>query len=65
MNALNVAEYMQTLGLHARQASAAMACADAATRNKALRALAALLRGNVQACRRTTPGISSGRPSRA
>ena len=49
MNALNVAEYMQTLGLHARQASAAMACADAATRNKALRALAALLRGNVQA----------------
>ncbi len=49
MNALNVAEYMQTLGLHARQASAAMARSDAATRNRALRSLAALLRGNVQA----------------
>jgi glutamate-5-semialdehyde dehydrogenase len=48
MNALNVAEYMQTLGLQARQASAAMARADAATRNKALRSLAALLRANVQ-----------------
>ncbi|MBG9389239.1 glutamate-5-semialdehyde dehydrogenase [Caenimonas aquaedulcis] len=46
MNALNVAEYMQTLGLQARQASAAMARADAATRNKALRTLAALLRAN-------------------
>jgi len=49
MNALNVSEYMQTLGLEARQASAAMARADAATKNKALRALAALLRANVQA----------------
>jgi glutamate-5-semialdehyde dehydrogenase len=47
MNALNVAEYMQTLGLQARQASAAMARADSAVKNKALRALAALLRGNV------------------
>ena len=49
MNALNVAEYTQTLGLQAKQASALMARADAATRNKALRALAALLRANVQA----------------
>ena len=44
MNALNVPEYMQTLGLQARNASAEMARASAATRNKALRALAALLR---------------------
>jgi glutamate-5-semialdehyde dehydrogenase len=44
MNALNVAEYMQSLGLQARAASAIMARADAATRNKALRALAARLR---------------------
>ncbi|HMA08221.1 MAG TPA: glutamate-5-semialdehyde dehydrogenase [Ramlibacter sp.] len=49
MNALNVAEYMQTLGLHAREASAGMARSDTATRNRALRALAALLRANVQA----------------
>jgi len=49
MNALNVAEYTLTLGLQAKQASALMARADAATRNKALRALAALLRANVQA----------------
>ncbi|MEO8653041.1 MAG: glutamate-5-semialdehyde dehydrogenase [Ramlibacter sp.] len=49
MNALNVAEYMQTLGLHARQASAEMARSDTATRNRALRALAALLRANVKA----------------
>ena len=46
MNALNVAEYTQTLGLQARQASAAMARADAATKNRALRALARLLREN-------------------
>src|SRR5437899_8547647 len=46
MNALNVAEYMQTLGLQAREASAAMARADAATRNQALRSLATLLRSN-------------------
>jgi glutamate-5-semialdehyde dehydrogenase len=49
MNALNVAEYMQTLGLQARQASALMARADAATRNKALRALADLLRASAPA----------------
>ena len=46
MNALNVAEYTQTLGLQARQASAAMARADAATKNRALRTLARLLREN-------------------
>jgi glutamate-5-semialdehyde dehydrogenase len=44
---LNVAEYMQTLGLQARQASAEMARANAAMKNKALRDLAALLRANV------------------
>jgi glutamate-5-semialdehyde dehydrogenase len=49
MNALNVSEYMQTLGLQARQASAAMARADSATKNAALRSLAALLRANVDA----------------
>ncbi|MDP3761997.1 MAG: glutamate-5-semialdehyde dehydrogenase [Ramlibacter sp.] len=46
MNALNVAEYTQTLGVQARQASAEMARADSATRIKALRSLAALLRAN-------------------
>ena len=44
MNALNVAEYMQTLGLQARQAASRMAAADAASRNRALRLLAGLLR---------------------
>ncbi|MCZ2498449.1 glutamate-5-semialdehyde dehydrogenase [Xylophilus sp. Kf1] len=46
MNALNVAEYVHTLGLQARVASARMASADAATKNIALRALAGLLREN-------------------
>ncbi|CAN7208755.1 glutamate-5-semialdehyde dehydrogenase [Pseudorhodoferax sp. LjRoot39] len=45
MNALNIAEYAQTLGVQARQASAAMARASTATKNQALRALARLLRG--------------------
>lgn len=49
MNALNIAEYMQTVGLQARTASARMASADAATKNRALRTLASLLRANVQA----------------
>jgi glutamate-5-semialdehyde dehydrogenase len=49
MNALNIAEYMQTLGAQARQASALMARADAATKARALRTLATLLRANVQA----------------
>jgi glutamate-5-semialdehyde dehydrogenase len=44
MNALNIAEYMQTLGVQARQASARMAASDAASRNRALRGLAQLLR---------------------
>lgn len=48
MNALNIAEYMQTLGLQARQASARMASASAADKSAALRALAGLLRGSVQ-----------------
>ncbi|MBH1978213.1 MAG: glutamate-5-semialdehyde dehydrogenase [Comamonadaceae bacterium] len=44
MNALNVSEYTQTLGLQAKVASALMAKAPAAIKNKALRALARLLR---------------------
>jgi glutamate-5-semialdehyde dehydrogenase len=49
MNALNIAEYTQTLGVQARQAAAAMARADAATKNLALRSLARLLRDSTQA----------------
>jgi glutamate-5-semialdehyde dehydrogenase len=48
MNAFNVAEYMQSVGSQAREASIFMARADAATKNKALRALAALLRANTE-----------------
>ncbi len=44
MNALNLSEYVQTLGLQAKAASALMAKADAATKNKALKALARRLR---------------------
>ena len=44
MNALNIAEYTQTLGLQAKAASALMARAPAAIKNKALLALARLLR---------------------
>ena len=44
MNAFNVSEHMQALGLQAKAASALMARADAATKNKALRALARRLR---------------------
>ena len=47
MNAFNIAEYTQTLGLQAKAASALMAKASAATKNAALRRLAALLRANV------------------
>jgi len=47
VNALNIAEYMQTLGAGAREASSAMARADAAVRGNALRKLAALLRSNI------------------
>ena len=49
MNAPNVLETMQLLGLQARQASRAMARAGTAARNQALRDLARLLRANVQA----------------
>ena len=49
MNALNVPEYMQTLGLQARQAGARMSAASAAQKNAALRAAARRLRENVQA----------------
>ena len=49
MNASNIAETMQLLGLQARQASRAMARSGAAVRNQALRELARLLRQNVQA----------------
>jgi glutamate-5-semialdehyde dehydrogenase len=49
MNAPNIAEYVQSLGAQARVASAAMARADAATRNRALRALAGLLRESAAA----------------
>jgi glutamate-5-semialdehyde dehydrogenase len=47
MNTLNVSEYVQTLGLQAKLASALMARADAATKNKALKALARRLRAAV------------------
>jgi glutamate-5-semialdehyde dehydrogenase len=46
MNVLNIAQYMQTLGLQAKTACAQVARAPAATKNKALRSLAALLRQN-------------------
>ncbi len=49
MNALNIAEYTHALGAQAKSASAQMACAPAAIRNKALKALARLLRDNVDA----------------
>ena len=44
MNALNIHEHMQALGLQAKAASALMARADAATKNHALKALARRLR---------------------
>ncbi|MBK0391529.1 glutamate-5-semialdehyde dehydrogenase [Ramlibacter algicola] len=46
MNALNVAEYMQSLGVQARQASARMSGASAAQKNAVLRAIAARLRSS-------------------
>ena len=48
MNALNTVEYMHNLGVQAKAASALMARASAATKNKALKALARLLRENVE-----------------
>ncbi len=47
MNALNIPEYVSTLGLQAKVASAPMAAAQAATKNKALLGLAQLLRSNL------------------
>ena len=44
MNALNVTEYVQTLGLQAKVASALMASASAAIKNVALKSLASQLR---------------------
>ncbi|MCZ4313474.1 glutamate-5-semialdehyde dehydrogenase [Comamonadaceae bacterium G21597-S1] len=49
MNAVNIAEYSQTLGLQARTASSAMARAEAAQRNRCLRTLAGLLRQDTAA----------------
>jgi len=49
MNALNITDYSQSLGLKAKQASALMARASSATKNRALRKLAELLRSNVDA----------------
>ncbi|APW47828.1 glutamate-5-semialdehyde dehydrogenase [Rhodoferax antarcticus] len=47
MTDLNITDYTNTLGLQAKQASALMAKAPAAIKNKALRKLAELLRANV------------------
>ncbi|WP_313334309.1 glutamate-5-semialdehyde dehydrogenase [Comamonas sp.] len=49
MNALNISETMQALGLQAKQASAQMAKAPSAIKNKALLALARLLRSQTEA----------------
>ena len=48
MNALNLAEYTQTLGLQARAASALMAKSATAAKNATLLTLASLLRANVE-----------------
>ncbi len=47
MNAFHAAEHVDALGFDAKAASALVARADAATKNKALRALARRLRNNV------------------
>jgi len=49
MNEITLSEYTQTLGIQAKQASALMAKASAASKNAALKKLAALLRSNVAA----------------
>ncbi len=46
MNASNIADYMRSVGHQAKVASAQMAAANAATKNKALKALAVLLRAS-------------------
>ena len=48
MNAFNLAEHLQTLGLQARSAASQMARADLASRNRALKALAERLREQVE-----------------
>jgi glutamate-5-semialdehyde dehydrogenase len=48
VNALNIPEYMQTLGLQARQAAARMSAAAAAEKNAVLRGLARTLRASVE-----------------
>ncbi len=47
MNASTIAEHVQTLGIHAKAAAAHMARAPAATKSRALRTLAQLLRSNL------------------
>ncbi|MEO6320793.1 MAG: gamma-glutamyl-phosphate reductase, partial [Polaromonas sp.] len=49
MNSLNIANLMQTMGSNAKMASAQVARAPAAVKNKALQSLAILLRQNVAA----------------
>ena len=49
MNSLNIADFTQILGVNAKRASAQMAKASTATKNRALRQLAVLLRQNTQA----------------
>ncbi len=49
MTTLNVAQHMHAMGTQAKTASAHMAKAPAAVKNKALRTLAALLRANIDA----------------
>ena len=49
MTELNTVEHVQALGQQAKKASALMAKASAASKNKALHHLAALLRSNTDA----------------
>ena len=49
MTEFNVTDHMHALGAQAKTASALMAKASAAVKNKALRTLAALLRANIEA----------------
>ena len=49
MNVLDIAQYTHTLGAQTKAASTLMAKAPTATKNQALRALARLLRANVEA----------------
>ncbi len=60
MNALNAVEYMHNLGLQAKTASALMASAPAATKNKALLGAGPpAARATWRRCRPTTPRIWS------